>query len=106
MTEAPERIWINDTPEVVCGSFDVEPYEGSAEYIRADLVDPAAKSPDEHTAQAIREAALMEAALVAKCHSDDRPNAHYSMYWHDGYIDGCHGAERAILALIEKPNAR
>lgn len=35
----PEHIWINATPNVVCGSFDTEPFDGSVEYIRADLYD-------------------------------------------------------------------
>lgn len=52
---------------------------------RADLVDPAAKSLDEHTALAIREAALREAA-------DE-------LYrWGDIYGDN---AARSVLALIQ-----
>jgi len=37
--KTPEHIWINDTPNVVCGSFDIEPFDGSVEYIRADRIE-------------------------------------------------------------------
>jgi hypothetical protein len=38
MSDTPEHIWINDTPNVVCGSFDTEPFDGSVEYIRAHCI--------------------------------------------------------------------
>lgn len=49
MTEAPERIWATCGREIEDGNLWVD--DEGAEYIRADLVDPAA----------IREAALREA---------------------------------------------
>lgn len=74
MTEAPERIWL---PQHWWRDF-VEPvYPSEAQYIRADLVD----------AQAIREAALREAADELK-------------RW------GYNTAVRAILALIEKEKTK
>lgn len=70
MTEAPERIWAWWDTEYDVGCFNkhgINPYTPSnaTKYTRSDLVDPAAKSLDEHTALAIRAAALREAAYVA-----------------------------------------
>jgi len=36
-------------------------------------------------------------AIIAICHSDDRPRRD-GLDWNDGYIDGCRGAHDAILA--------
>lgn len=36
-----------------------------------------------------------QCALIAHCHSDDRPRRD-GMDWNDGYMDGCKGAAEAI----------
>ncbi len=95
MTESPERIWAarglytarkdNRWPEPV-------------EYIRADLVDPAA----------IREAALREAAGVAHkgveafgAKMRAAPNKQEKRDW-QSMLMGAVDIEHAIIALIEK----
>jgi hypothetical protein len=45
--------------------------------------------------------ALENAAIVAECHSDDRPGRDRPFDWNDGYIDGCRGAAAAIRAALE-----
>ncbi len=89
MTEAPERIWAWDESGEACllmgrneGEWTTEPTkEGWAtEYIRADLVDPAA----------IREAALREAAVICRAVGfADHPDS------------VAYDAEFRILALIQ-----
>ncbi len=91
MTESPERIWINDKWE----AYLRPTFNGDKTgYIRADLVDPAAKALAEHTAQAIREAALREAALRIVCHEMGTP-----MHSPPQLLTDAHAA---ILALIDK----
>jgi hypothetical protein len=78
MTEAPERIWINDK----WGAYMRPTYDGDTSgYIRADLVDPAA----------IREAALREAAVICR-----------SVGFTDHPDSVAYDAEFLILALIDK----
>lgn len=45
---------------------EATPHEGAVKFVRADLVDPAVQALAEHTAKAIREAALREAAGIAR----------------------------------------
>ncbi len=95
MTEAPERIWINDKWE----AYLRPTFNGDKTgYIRADLVDPAA----------IREAALREAAGVAhKCvkafgaKMRAAPNKQEKRDW-QSMLMGAVDIEHAILALIDK----
>ena len=41
MSDAPERIWTDADASTICGSYDIEEYDGATEYIRADLLQAA-----------------------------------------------------------------
>lgn len=98
MTNAPERIWIEDEfgegddDQWTYGTWDVRNYAGyDVEYVRADLAIPAVQ-PD------TREAALREAlaAVNAKWRSGaDTPDE----------MRGLALAEAAIFELIDNPHA-
>jgi hypothetical protein len=37
MTDAPGRIYTDGDPLTICGPYDIEEYDGSMEYVRADI---------------------------------------------------------------------
>jgi hypothetical protein len=105
MTEAPERIWINKVhgqhPEDWNFTDGVHLTKAQlrkkVEYTRADLVDP----------KAIREAALIEAAAVARkgveafgAKMRAAPNKQEKRDW-QSMLMGAVDIEHAILALIQ-----
>lgn len=58
----PERIWADAPDGIICGSYDVEPYEDATEYIRADI---AAAALDAEKARADAAEAALKTAREA-----------------------------------------